>query len=76
MKKPTCRKDSIDNVNEIMNETYIVPATQGNATLLDLLICIKDTTDVETLVELKTFINGILDNEICFKLHYAINVHY
>jgi len=61
----TCRKDAIDRVNEIVSEKV---QTNNNICLCDILCEIKDTEDVETLVELKTYIVGMLDNEIVYRL--------
>ena len=68
MNEITCRKDAIEKVNEIMNEKFLMPLTHKDVTILDILTDVKDTADVETLVELKTTIVGMLDNEIIFRL--------
>ena len=69
MKQIECRKDAIERVQEIMNERNLLVARTKNAICLCDIFCeIKDTEDVETLVELKTHINGILDNEIVYRL--------
>lgn len=64
-KKIECRRDAIERVNEIVSNKV---QTNNNICLCDILCEIKDTEDVETLVELKTYINGLLDNEIIYRL--------
>ena len=70
--KIECRNDAINRVSKIMNEHYIAK-TGSPATLLDIIVDIKDTEDVETLVELKSYITSMLDNEIIFRIKASIN---
>lgn len=63
-----CRQDAIDRVEALMNEEFICIKSKNTISFLDIIVEMKDTEDVETLVELKTRINGILDNEIIFRL--------
>jgi len=65
----TCRQDAIDRVKAIVNEN-VRNYTIDPLCLCDILCAIKDTEDVETLTELKTYINGMLDNEIVYRLAY------
>jgi hypothetical protein len=69
LKTITCRQDAIDRVSEIMGEHSLIVAKNNNSICLCDIMCeIKDTEDVETLVELKNHINSMFENEIIFRL--------
>lgn len=62
------RQEAIDKAREILGTEFVHVKSNNKMSLLDFLVEIKETEDIETIVELKNNLIAMFESEIVYRL--------